>query len=47
MLTPAQTSSAGAVVLTGSSGRVVVARTSVFAAKSAVALALLWFGGDA
>jgi uncharacterized protein len=47
LLTPAQTLSLGVVVLTGSSGRVDVARASLFfAAKGAVALALRWFGGD-
>jgi hypothetical protein len=46
VLTPARTAGVGVVVLSGSSGRVDVARASPFAANGAVALALRWFGGD-
>jgi uncharacterized protein len=46
LLTPAQTLSLGVVVLTGSSGSVECRARLVFAAKGAVALALLWFGGE-
>jgi uncharacterized protein len=46
LLTPELTSGLGVVVLTGSSGRVDVARAGLFAAAGAIALALRWFGGD-
>jgi uncharacterized protein len=46
LLAPARTTGVGVVVLAGSSGRLDVARASLFAAKGAVALALRWFGGD-
>jgi acetyl esterase/lipase len=46
LLTPERTTGLGVIVLAGSSGRVDVARASLFAAKGAVALALRWFGGD-
>jgi uncharacterized protein len=46
LFTPERTTGLGVIVLTGSSGRVDVARASLFAAKGAVALALRWFGGD-
>jgi hypothetical protein len=46
LLTPERTTGLGVVVVTGSSGRVDVARASLFAANGAVGLALRWFGGD-
>jgi hypothetical protein len=46
LLTPARTTGLGVVVLTGSSVRTDSGRASPFAANSALALALRWFGGD-
>lgn len=46
LLTPERTTGLGVVVVTGSSGRVDVARASLFAASCAVSLAPRWFGGD-
>ncbi len=46
LLSPAQCSGLGVVVLGGSSGRVDVARARLFAALGATAIALRWFGGE-
>jgi len=46
LLTPERSNGLGIVVLTGSSGRVDIARAGLFAARGAVALALRWFGAD-
>ena len=42
----AQRTSLGVLVLGGSSGRVDVTRSKLFAARGAVAIALRWFGGE-
>ncbi|MGA3403683.1 MAG: acyl-CoA thioester hydrolase/BAAT C-terminal domain-containing protein [Acetobacteraceae bacterium] len=46
LLEPARRSGLGVVVLGGSSGRVDVARATLFAALGATAIALRWFGGE-
>lgn len=45
LLRPAHRSGLGVVVLAGTSGRVDVARASLFAARGAITLAQRWFGG--
>ncbi|HUA36002.1 MAG TPA: acyl-CoA thioester hydrolase/BAAT C-terminal domain-containing protein [Candidatus Binataceae bacterium] len=45
LLTPERPGGLGVIVLGGSSGRVDVARASLFASRGATALALRWFGG--
>jgi uncharacterized protein len=46
LLRPTPRSDLGVIVLSGSSGRVDVARARLFAARGAVALAQRWFGGE-
>lgn len=46
LLTSADASGLGIVVLGGSSGRVEVARARLFAERGATALAMRWFGGE-
>jgi len=46
LLTPEQRGNLGVLVVTGSSGRVDVARARLFADRGAVALAQRWWGGD-
>lgn len=46
LLTPEARGDLGVVVLSGSSGRVDVARARLFASRGAVTLALRWLGGE-
>lgn len=46
LLRPERCNELGVVVLGGSSGRIDVARGTLFAERGAVTLALRWFGGD-
>jgi dienelactone hydrolase len=46
LLTPAERTGLGVIVLHGSSGQADVARARLFSERGAVALALRWFGGE-